>query len=309
MDTLMEHIYLEFRLGTKFSIDQWHDLKESQGQVSKIDRIYKDVERFIRNCPVTNKQEVFSMEKYDFPTLEGFPFTDITIDFNLSINPQKLQTRNAFYSSESTIAHPIIKVFANAHDMDELVNQCGIELCHELIHREEDLGLLKNTGKRLDQVHKGNGYYNYVNIIKSNNNDKFITNLFKFLYWSDFAERKAFIGSLYGELKKYTNNIYDSNSAYRALYNTEAWKGYKRWENTVKFLNKINGQKELEQHILKIYKIVCKIEITRYSTFLQMINRRWNKMKHSIDKKVSKLLYRIYSNSIGFGGEIEIGEY
>lgn len=310
MNTLLEHIYVEFRLGKKFSIDQWHLLHESDGQVYNIDEITESVSNFLSKQQIGEEETRLSMTQDNFNNLNELPFDNIHIEFFVSINPNKQNYRKGNYTEYSQPRYPVIMVMANGETMDELIHQCNKAICHELIHGNENTGLITNTKKSLFDIHKKNDYNNYVSVVNNNKiTDKEVKDLFKFLYWTDFGERKAFVGTLYGELLKYKGQFFDSEKAYEILHKTEAWAGFKKWEGIVEKLNSYLGNLQMENHILSLYNKYVKKTINNYPTFLQMINRRWRKMKNTMEEKAARILYRVYTETDGFGGEIEIGEY
>lgn len=307
---LLNHIYVEFRLGNKFSIDQWMILFETQGQVYNIESIRKCVGDFLSSQTVGEQKSTFRMTDKDFAGIKDLPFKHILIIFNISVNKEMSNFRNGSYSWQSFPEEPIITVNANGENIDELIHQCNKCICHELIHSVGDAGLVKNTDNRLMFLHVDNNYSDYFNAISDSTiTDEEIKGLFKMLYWTDFAERKAFFGSLYGELCKHKGEFYNTEDAYKVLYKTEEWKGFERLRETVEKLNSYSGDKEKEKHILDIYNTYCQNNIRNYRSFLHLVNRRWRKMSDAMKEKAAKILYRVYCETEGYGGTIDIDEY
>ena len=309
MDTLLEHILIEFKLGKTFSIDQWIPLNESDGLAYDIDEIRRCVAEFITSLNVGKNRVVAVMTHDDFKGIKRNIFKEIYIKFYISVNPEKPNYRKGQTWETGTPDCILIEIAANGEDIDELIHQCNKALCHELIHAMENTGLIGTGRTSLRKNHQTTDYYNYVNKTNYPPSDKEIASLFKVLYWTDFSERKAFIATIYSELKKHAKEIRDSETGYNVLKNTEEWKGFEGWRNTVQKLNSYSGDTENEKRILSAYNKSVDNPITNYQTFLKMVNRRWRKMEHSIYKKVSRLIYRVYKGSQPKASTIELGVY
>lgn len=305
---LFGHILFEFYFGEKFSTDQWILICEEDGLPGQIETFEKIISDTLKNSNVGEETVQIAVPKEKFEYVNGSPFRAVHVTLQVSINPNKPSFRKAQYFNRSKISEPVLNIQANGKTLRELVRLCCSSLCHELIHAEENDGLRKNGRKDIGDMHATNNYANYLNYIRNGDVEEF-KSLFKLLYWSDFAERKAFIGNLYAELQERSDEIYNAESGYKTLRSTEAWKGFERWQQTVDTLNTMKDNVSFTERVLDVYNSVCNDNITDYNKFLDMLNKRWNKMRSSINKKVSRLIYRVYLEKGKLGATIDIEEY
>ena len=307
-NTLLDHLYVDF--GYNIMRGSWCILSETRSRISNLDKYIKVVNNKVYDT-VQNVEngKVYSitLDEKDFDEISDKFFDTITLNIKIGVMCYGLNNLSSYNNSESGITkdgkkHVSIDINVSRGSYIDSIEQLDIVLGHELIHARNDIAM-RQKGK-FAGCEKGNGNYNVIvdmmtgkghfNILNGEEKD-YVKKLGRILYFLNGTEQKAFLGQCYSELLSKKDNIKDSETAFKAIKETDTWKKFLNIEEKIKEITNVT-KPSVRDEVLRAYCIAFgkNYDDYNYTLFLNKLQKKYNDSVDNFFRKVSKMACDAY---------------